>query len=342
VASTAGTGKILSFKTQQDLNAITGEAEKDILNAMPPLATVRASNASFKPPYIPVALFVGGTSGVGQALAQAFACVTNGNAHIILCGRNRAAASDIIASFPRPTISSSTGPLHEFMECDASLMRNVQSTTSTLLTRLPKLNFLVLSPGIMSVKSRTETTEGIDRKMALHYYARWKFTKDLMPLLQKAKDMGEPASVMSILGAGYGGPINIDDLGLKSTYSVANAALVTVAYNDMMMKSFSEQNPGIGFTHMNPGPVKTSLLKNSDVPMKCIANRVLLPLANALTTSPEDAGEYMLHALLEGGKLGGMSRRDRQGNDIGDTKYFGSDEERRILWEHTTETTTAV
>ena len=38
---------------------------------------------------IPVALFVGGTSGIGQGAVEAFAKYTNGNAHVIICGRNR-------------------------------------------------------------------------------------------------------------------------------------------------------------------------------------------------------------------------------------------------------------
>lgn len=58
------------------------------------LAAVRAANAaalsSLKS--VPVALFVGGTSGIGQATAEAFARHTQGNAHIIICGRNREGA----------------------------------------------------------------------------------------------------------------------------------------------------------------------------------------------------------------------------------------------------------
>ncbi|TFK46512.1 NAD(P)-binding protein [Heliocybe sulcata] len=297
---------------------------------MPSLSAVRASNAAFKPSYIPVALFVGGTSGVGQALAKAFACITNGNAHIILCGRNKAAAESIIASFPKPT---SNGSLHEFVECDVTLMKNIQKTTSGLRSRSSKLNFLVLSPGVVSMAGRTETEEGIDRKMALHYYARWKFTNDLMPLLKKAKDAGEEASVMSILGPGRGGPMDVNDLGLKDTYTVANAAKAANTYNDLMMESFAEQNPGIGFTHMHPGGVRTDILKNSQLPMKSLLELMAYPF----TTAPEDAAQFMLHSLLEGGRQGGLFRRNPKAEDIGREKLFGGEEERKKLWEHTVE-----
>ena len=63
-----------------------GQRNRTISIAMTPLPAVRAANASYAPAYIPHALFVGGTSGVGQAMAEAFARYTKGNAHIILCG----------------------------------------------------------------------------------------------------------------------------------------------------------------------------------------------------------------------------------------------------------------
>lgn len=206
-----------------------------LLSRMPTLAFVQAANSNFTPSYLPVAIFLGGTSGIGQALAQAFARYTKGNAHIILCGRNQAAAESTIASFPKPT-ASDPAVRHEFVQCDATLMKNVESTTSSLLARLPKVNFLVLSPGFLTMKGRDETPEGIDRKLALNYYARWKFTNDLLPLLKKAKDSGEDARVMSILGAGTGGRIDLDDLGLKKRYGLVNAAMAAATYNDLMIE----------------------------------------------------------------------------------------------------------
>ena len=49
-----------------------------------------------------------------------------------------------------------------------------------------------------------ETPEGIDRKLAVHYYSRWKITRDLLPSIQRAKDAGQEAKVVLVLGAGKG------------------------------------------------------------------------------------------------------------------------------------------
>ena len=202
---------------------------------MPSLASIRTANAAFKPTYTPVALFVGGTSGIGQGIAEAFAKYTKGNAHIIIIGRNRVAADAIIAQFPKPT-SPNAKISHEFVQCDVTRMKTVQSVTDSLLERFPKINFLVMSPGMMTLKGRDETEEGIDRKLAVHYYARWKFTHDLLPSLKRAKEAGEDAKVLSVLAAGKGGEIDVEDLGLKKGFSVAAAALQAPTYNDLMMK----------------------------------------------------------------------------------------------------------
>lgn len=221
---------------------------------MPSLKDVKAENARYAPGYLPVAVFVGGTSGIGESLttpcipfkfthvitplagqgmAQAFAKHTNGNAHIVLVGRNEAAASAILASFPTPT---SPHAKHEFIQSDISLMANVRATATQLLASLPKINYLVLSTGVMTLDGRTETSEGIDKKLAVHYYARFKLTHELLPLLKKAEEEGEDAKAYSVFSPGYGGPIDVKDLGLKKTYSVRNAALQGVSYMDAAYK----------------------------------------------------------------------------------------------------------
>ncbi len=203
---------------------------------MPSFAATRSVNARYKPSYLPVAVITGGTSGIGKHIAQALAKYTKGNAHIILIGRNEAAAKDIVESFPKPS-----GPdahpdwKHEFVHCDARLMKNVYAACKSISSRISRVNFLVLSHGYMDFKGREETEEGIDIKMALRYYSRWVFTQELLPLLRNAGNAKQKASVLTIMGAGWGPKIDLDDLDLKKKYTGMGCSFVTLTYNDLMM-----------------------------------------------------------------------------------------------------------
>jgi hypothetical protein len=207
---------------------------------MPSLSTIRATNAAFNHlnSPAPVAIFIGGTAGIGEAMARAFTAHTKGSSNIVIVARNQDAAEKILSSLPTPeTANSSPHALsREFIQCDATLMKNVRTTAQTIISKYPKINYLVLSPGYLTLAGRDETVEGIDKKLALLYYARWSFIRDLMPALQRGKDANEEGAVMSVLGPGMGGPIDVNDLGLKETFSLKNAALATPTYNDLMLE----------------------------------------------------------------------------------------------------------
>ncbi|KAF7334711.1 hypothetical protein MVEN_02301800 [Mycena venus] len=303
---------------------------------MPSLSAIRTFNAAFSPSYTPVAIFVGGTSGIGRGMAEAFARHTKGNAHIVIVGRNRAAAESILATFPKPTVSGAT---HEFVECDVTLMKNVHRVATELRARIPKINFLVLTPGVLTMNGRNETEEGIDRKLAVHYYGRWRFIKDLVPALENAQRDGEDAKVISVLGAGDGGKIDLDDLGLKKNFSLANAAAAAPTYNDLMIQDFAARHPPLTFIHSYPGLVRTGGFKASDSLLLRASSSIILPLVTPFSYSLETAGENQLYALLKAGR--GAVRTGAKGDDIGMEKgYFGSAEAMAKLWRHTEEATT--
>lgn len=232
-------------------------------------------------------------------MAEAFGRHTKGNGQIIIVGRNRTAADSIIAKLPQS--SSHTRP-HKFVQCDATLMRNVHAASSEILADHPKINFLVMSPGFMTTKGRDETEEGIDRKLAVHYYARWAFINDLMPALQKASEDGEEAKIFSVLGAGKGAEIGVEDLGLKKSYSGRKAGLAAPTYNDLMIEAFAERHPDLTFIHAFPGMVRTNILAASSTPLLKASSGILSLLTYPLSTAPEDCAEYMWHASLNHSK----------------------------------------
>jgi hypothetical protein len=52
-----------------------------------------------------------------------------------------------------------------------------------------------------------------------------------------------------------------------------------------------------------------------------------------ITIPQDESAEYMLWALFDGEK--GVFRRGPRGDDIGKENYFGTEDERKGLWEHT-------
>ncbi|KAF8338531.1 hypothetical protein F5887DRAFT_982700 [Amanita rubescens] len=298
---------------------------------MPSITATRSVNARYKPSYLPVAVITGGTSGIGQHTAQALAKYTKGNAHIILIGRNEAAAKDIIESFPKPS-----GPdahpdwKHEFVHCDARLMKNIRAACESISSRVSRVNFLVLSHGYMDLKGREETEEGIDVKMAIRYYSRWVFTQELLHLLRNAENAKQRASVLTIMGAGWGPKIDLDDLDLKKKYTSMACAQITVTYNDLMTVEFARKEPRIAFTHIYPGVVDTPTLRATHWILRTLM--YLFTCKFRLETA-ENCAEYMLYALIEGRE--GASFRNEIADDIGFVSYRGTEESETKLWEHT-------
>ncbi|KAK7055384.1 hypothetical protein R3P38DRAFT_1354823 [Favolaschia claudopus] len=288
---------------------------------MPPLATVQASNAAFSPSYLPVAIFFGGTSGVGQAMAEALARQTKGHAHIIIIGRSKATAEKVLAGFPKPADQEGgeggDGWKHEFVACDASSMRAVHAVCETLKTRLRRVNFLVMTAGGLaanSISRASETEEGINEHLVMRYFSRYLFTRELLPLLQAAHDLGQHAHIMTIQGAGFGVRIPTSDLGVHEAYKrryrflqgvMPNIAAIKglvrgMAYNDGLVAHFAAQHPTLTFTHISPGQVLTATSAHVDMGWLWEPVSWFFGFVKRRTAcTQDDRAQYMLYALFD-------------------------------------------
>ncbi|KAJ7642591.1 hypothetical protein DFH06DRAFT_1427175 [Mycena polygramma] len=288
---------------------------------MPTPAVVKAFNATFSPSCIPVAVFVGGTSGVGQGMVEAFARYVQGRAHILIVGRNERAAADIIARLPKPAQRAGNGWQHEFLPCDVSNMANVRAACAEIRAKTTRINFLVLTARYSSFVSTEVASEGLDLLLAMRYYQRFVFIKELLPLLNAAHTLSQDAKVMSVLAAGLGSPkrpIDLDNLGntvkpREGRVGVAfRSMMASLGYTDAMLAHFAAQNPDIAFTHIHPGVVKTSALRlDLDGLLKPLA-LILNPIMPLFAVSQAECAEHMLYALFTGER--GLFLRNRYGD----------------------------
>ncbi|TFK23777.1 NAD(P)-binding protein [Coprinopsis marcescibilis] len=299
---------------------------------MPSQAIAVAANATYYPGYVPTMVVVGGTSGVGEAIARSFATHTKGRATIVLVGRNKAAADKILASLYKPAPEIAKDSTYEFISCDILSMKNIHLFNEDLKKKLNKVNYLVLSAGgpVSFKNSRNDTEDGLDAMMAMMFYARFAVLHGLLPLLEKAKDLGEDAGVMSVLRPWYPASwVDMDDLGLKKNFTFLKAIVATCAYNDLMLQGFSEREPDIGFTHIHPGSVDTMMFQSQN----WILHILLRLFAWIWTITPEKCGEWMLYALLQTKR--GLTLRNGYGDEeAAGTTEHATEQQKRAFWEH--------
>lgn len=77
--------------------------------------------------------------------------------------------------------------------------------------------------------------EGIDEKLAVHYYGRFLLINQLIPILEATAGSGGEARVLSVFAASRGKPPSLDDLDLKKKFTLKAAGEAAPFYNDVMV-----------------------------------------------------------------------------------------------------------
>ncbi|PKY07522.1 hypothetical protein P168DRAFT_287998 [Aspergillus campestris IBT 28561] len=290
------------------------------------LQAVQAHNATLKSLTSNlVAVFVGGTSGIALSTALALTRHTP-SPKIYIIGRNQSAADTAIASMK--TANSSAQPT--FLQTDISLLKNVDSVCAQIAAREKKVNLLFMTPGYMTLKGRDETSEGLDRKFVLHYYARMRFISNLLPLLNAAaqdsvsNNNARLSRVVSVLDpmvsvrAGGPGTLDFSDLSLKHSFSLQKCGWHASLMGDFFLESMAQRYPHTSFVHAYPSGVATGVLR--ELPAGRVLSAVLTPLLRPFMVPLEESGERHLFAATSG-----RYPPKAEGGDVEEDVAVGSD-----------------
>lgn len=186
---------------------------------------------------------VGGTGGIGRALARQLA---SRGANVTVVGR---------------TFRDADTPAIEFLSADLALMSEAQRIAEILPAE--QLDLLVLTTGIFAAPQRQQTSEGLERDLAVSYLSRFVLVRNLAERLGTARPAGAPRARVFIYGyPGTGQTAHLEDLNFERSYSAMKAHMSTVAGNEALVLDCAKRYPTVGFFGLNPGLIKTAIREN--------------------------------------------------------------------------------
>jgi NAD(P)-dependent dehydrogenase (short-subunit alcohol dehydrogenase family) len=228
---------------------------------MPHLTTIRQSNAQLTASTIPkVAVFVGGTAGIGKLTLSAlvelgFEC----KAYIV--GRQSSYAS--FKPFAESLKATNAKAQIVWIEGEVSLLSEAQRICEHIKTLEKHVDLLFMTTGYAPMGGRQNTEEGLDTAHALALYTRVTFTIQLLPLLRTAPH----ARVISVLAGGMENArlLDVSDLNFEKPsafrwFGVSQFHMSMM--NTLALEKLADdpENSTITFIHSHPGLVRTGNL----------------------------------------------------------------------------------
>jgi NAD(P)-dependent dehydrogenase (short-subunit alcohol dehydrogenase family) len=189
-------------------------------------------------------LVIGGTGGLGRAIAQQ--ALARG-AEVTVVGR---------------TFRDKKNPRLTFVPADLSSMREAVRLGLELPAEL--FDVALFTTGIIaSRKTREETSEHVERDVAVSYLNRLAVLQGLSPRLGAARPDGAPRPRVFVMGSpGYGILGDLDDLNSEQTYQPMVAHAATVAGNEILVLGAKDRFPGPAFFGLGPGLISTEIRSN--------------------------------------------------------------------------------
>lgn len=258
------------------------------------LGDVRTSNSNPKNfPANLVAVFVGGTSGIGLYTARELARNAK-SPHIYLIGRNQTEATKITEELKAINTSSKVS----FIQKDVSLLRNVDEVCKEIKAKETQINLLFMTCGYFVFKGRDETSEGLDKKFALHYYTRMRFIDQLQPLLNAAATSNTLSRVVAVLDPqpGLASEPKWSDLSLKTSFSLKSCMVHASSMTNLRFSRLASENPSTSYIHAFPAVVQTGVGRDAFGAWLPLAKPFLWAINLAMEVKPQESGERHLYA----------------------------------------------
>lgn len=215
------------------------------------------------------AIIIGGTGGLGRAIAQVLA--------------SRGASVTVVGQTFRDQ-----GSKIQFVKADLSLMKEAARIGAEI--PVDGVDLVVLTTGIFAAPKREETTEGLERDMAVSYLSRLAILRELAPRLASRTRV----FVMGFPGTGQKGQLG--DLNAEATYKPMDVHMNTVAGNEMLVLDAARRYPNLSFFGLNPGLIKTNIRDN--FLGSGLKSRLIEGLIGLLMISPEKYAERLVPLLV--------------------------------------------
>jgi NAD(P)-dependent dehydrogenase (short-subunit alcohol dehydrogenase family) len=259
------------------------------------LKEVRASNALINDATAPrVAVFAGGTAGVGQLTVKALVS-TGASVRIYLIGRK--SSEERMQTFIQELNAINPKAEVIWTEGEISLLADTKRVCEVIKSKESRVDLLFLTAGYAPFGERHETSEGIEISQCLAYYSRILFILHLLPLLNAA----EAGRVVSVLHGGMErSSIDLDDIDLKKPgkFGLLSANAHYGAMNATTMEKLVSENPGVTFMHSSPGWVNTGNVNRGLDANTTIKNWLvwlfLEPLIGLFSFSDDESGQRNL------------------------------------------------
>lgn len=199
-----------------------------------------------------VALFVGGTSGIGRSILENLATKAR-SPQIYSIARPQSAPShqEFLDSLRQKNPSGN----YQLIKADHTLLSDIDRAVEVVVKNEEKLDILVLSTGFIPFDGRKNTVEGLDPSMTTRYYARLLALTKVLPLLQRSAS----PRVLWIAAGGKEEPVNEDDLDLRQpgNWAFWPASVHSTTMGTLSLEKLAQENPKLNIVHWYPGPVGT-------------------------------------------------------------------------------------
>jgi NAD(P)-dependent dehydrogenase (short-subunit alcohol dehydrogenase family) len=223
-------------------------------------------------------VIIGGTNGLGRAIArQALAR----GAEVTVIGRT-------FREDPRPRL--------KFVAADLSSMRDSVALGREL--SVESLDLVLFTTGIIAAKAREETTEHVERDVAVSYLNRLAILQGLSARLGSERTGPVPRPRIFVMGSpGTGAVGNPDDLNSERSYRNMDAHANTIAGNESLVLGANLRFPGPAFFGLAPFLVRTDIRSNM-LGDGSVAHKVVEAIVGTFMQSADTYAKRMVPLLF--------------------------------------------